>query len=412
LKALIYMKYLRSKADPCLYFKWIKGKLQVWITWVDDCLILGQRQWVLVSKEQMKKLFDCDDIGEMQEYVGCKVERNWQEGWIRLTQPVMLQTFIDEFDLDEHGKNPRTPAEPGSVLKPPLQKTTLDNEHQKLFRSGTGKLLHMMRWTRPEILNSVRELSRAMLGATMSHLQAMQRVMKYCVSTSKRGLLLKPTGVWDGGAEFEFTINGKSDSEYAKDETRKSVNGWAVWLNDAPISFRSKMMPIVALSVTEAELFAAVLCAQDMLFAMRILNSMGLKVKLPMKLEIDNKGAKDFTHNHSVGGRTRHVEVKQYFLRELKEAGLVICEWCGGEDMSSDIFTKNCPGKLFDKHIQKFVGYDEYMMANGVLEHGTHKGRVLQSSCESHVGLQLESQDEVDGQQTDGKIRRMQKKKK
>jgi hypothetical protein len=260
-------------------------------------------------KEQMKKLVDCDDIGEMKECVGCKVERNWQERWIRLTQPVMLQSFKDEFNLDEHGKDPRTKAEPGKVLEPPKEKTTLDKNNQKVFRSGTGKLLHMMRWTRPEILNSVRELSRAMAGATLYHKQAMRRVMKYCVSTPDRGLLLKPTGIWDGGAEFEFIINGKSDSEYAKDETRRSVNGWAVWLNDAPISFRSKMMPIVALSVTEAELFATVLWAQDVLFAMRILNSVGLRVKLPMKLEIDNRGTVDFTHNYSVGGRTRHVEV-------------------------------------------------------------------------------------------------------
>jgi hypothetical protein len=37
---------------------------------------------------------------------------------------------------------------------------------------------------------------------------------------------------------------------------------------------------------------------------------MGFKVKKPMILEIDNnKGAADLTHNWSVGGRTRHVEV-------------------------------------------------------------------------------------------------------
>jgi hypothetical protein len=33
-------------------------------------------------------------------------------------------------------------------------------------------------------------------------------------------------------------------------------------------------MPIVALSVTEAELFAATCCAQDMLFELRVLESM------------------------------------------------------------------------------------------------------------------------------------------
>jgi hypothetical protein len=137
---------------------------------------------------------------------------------------------------------------------------------------------------------------------------------------------------------------------------------------------------------------AAVLYAQDMLFAMRILNSVGLKVKLPMKLEIDNRGTVDFTHNYSVGGRTGHVEVKKYFLRELKEAGLIICEWCKGDDMSSDIFTKNCSGVLFDKHIQKFVSYDKYMEDHGVVvETGADKGRVLESGCEYQDTTQWES---------------------
>jgi hypothetical protein len=71
---------------------------------------------------------------------------------------------------------------------------------------------------------------------------------------------------------------------------------------------RSKMMPMVALSVTEAKLFAAVMAVQDILFIMRIIESMGLRVKKLMVLEIDNKGAKDLVNNWSVGGRLRHVE--------------------------------------------------------------------------------------------------------
>ena len=94
---------------------------------------------------------------------------------------------------------------------------------------------------------------------------------------------------------------------------------------------------------------------------MRVLESMGLRVKKPMKLKVDNKGAKDLCDNWSVGGRTRHVEVKQMFLRELKEAKLIDTEWMPGEEMRSDIFTKNLAGPLFDKHGSKFVGYDQYM---------------------------------------------------
>ena len=40
-------------------------------------------------------------------------------------------------------------------------------------------------------------------------------------------------------------------------------------------------------------------------------------------LEVDSKGAIDFINGWYVSGRTRHIEVKQYFLRELKEQGTI-----------------------------------------------------------------------------------------
>ena len=53
---------------------------------------------------------------------------------------------------------------------------------------------------------------------------------------------------------------------------------------------------------TEAELVAAMACAQDMLFLMW-LESIGLKVRKPMVLMVDNIGAKDLANNWSVEGR-------------------------------------------------------------------------------------------------------------
>ena len=87
-----------------------------------------------------------------------------------------------------------------------------------------------------------------------------------------------------------------------------------------------------------------------------------LTVELPMILEVDNKGAVDFCNNWSVAGRTRHIEVKQYYLSELKEAGILKVQWKSGDDMTSDIFTKNLGGPLFEKHGSKFYGKDKYHM--------------------------------------------------
>ena len=235
-------------------------------------------------------------------------------------------------------------------------------EKMSTYRSGVGKLLHLMKWSRPEILNAVRELSKFMSGAAMAHQEAMYRVMKYCVATSERGLLLKPNKIWDGNPDFEFEIEGESDSDFAKDpETRRSVGGHATFLCGAPVSTKSKMQNCVTMSVTEAELVSACRCSQDMLFQMRVIESMGLKVKKPMILKVDNKGAKDLTHNWSTAGQTRHVDVRYHFLRELKEQGLIRIVWFSTEDNGSDIFTKNLSGPLFERHTRRFCGQDIYM---------------------------------------------------
>jgi hypothetical protein len=126
---------------------------------------------------------------------------------------------------------------------------------------------------------------------------------------------------------------------------------------------RSSMQKIVVLSVTEEELFAATSNAQDMMYVKRLLESIRLRVYLPMILEVDNKGAVDLVNNFSVGGRTRHIETRQYYLRELKEQGIisVICK--AGSENSSDMYTKNLGRKEFEKHAAEYVGNDEYMQA-------------------------------------------------
>jgi len=236
----------------------------------------------------------------------------------------------------------------------------LNGEQQSDYRKGTGILLHMMRWSRPEVLNAVRELSRHLKEGTKKHYKQMIRVMKYCKGKAKRGMFFKPNRTWDGKSPMKMKISGASDSEYMRDPTRHSVNGWACFLEGCPINCASKMMPIIALSVTEAELYAAIQCVMDMLFAMRVLLCIGIEVEFPMIIEVDNKGAVDLCNNWSVGGRTRHIEVKMYFLRELKEMGIVKVVWKKGDDMPSDLFTKNLGGTTFEKHASEFVGKDEY----------------------------------------------------
>jgi hypothetical protein len=89
------MKYVRSKADPCLHFKWLVTGLIIWISWVNDFLVCGNVKAVLEANQMMVQMFDCEDVGIMYEYVGCKITRDLyrDEPSLRMTQPCTTAEF-------------------------------------------------------------------------------------------------------------------------------------------------------------------------------------------------------------------------------------------------------------------------------------------------------------------------------
>jgi hypothetical protein len=188
----------------------------------------------------------------MMEYIGCKIDPN--KTLMKLTQPVLMQSFEDEFDLS-NAKSYITPGELGKTLhsvKHEVGQELVDATMQTKFHSGVGKLLHLMKWSQPKAMNGVCELSCFMTGAMTAHMKAMYHVMKCCLGMRDKGLTLKPNCKWDGDPNFEFVITGCLDSDYAKDESRQSVRGYSTFLCGAPISMKSKMQQTTTLSVTES----------------------------------------------------------------------------------------------------------------------------------------------------------------
>lgn len=66
----------------------------------------------------------------------------------------------------------------------------------------------------------------------------------------------------------------------------------------------------------------------------------------------------DIANSWSVGGRKRHVDVRNYFLRELKDQGLLVIRHILGESSNADIFTKNVMPAIFDRHVPLYMDID------------------------------------------------------
>jgi hypothetical protein len=90
--------------------------LCLWFSWVDDWFLTGPTATLLQAKKEIMENIECDDSGEVHEFLGCKVDCDRGKGSIRITQPVLLQSFQDEFALTEE-ERPRAPGIPLKTLQ-------------------------------------------------------------------------------------------------------------------------------------------------------------------------------------------------------------------------------------------------------------------------------------------------------
>ena len=214
------------------------------------------------------------------------------------------------------------------------------------------QLLYLVKHSRPDISNAVRELSKVLDGPSEAAFKEMLRVVKYVLDTKNYALKIHPK--WN---DNKWQMVAYSDSDWATDpETRISIAGYIVYFCGVPISWRSKGMKCVALSSTEAEFIALSEVVKEIRFIYQVLTSIGIEIELPIIVHVDNIGAIFMSKTVSVSQRTKHVDIRSRFVNEFIEEGFIKVIFVKSNENISDLFTKNLGSELFNKHAQKIVG--------------------------------------------------------
>jgi hypothetical protein len=175
------MGYMMCEANPCLHFKWTNEGLNLWTTHVNDNLTVGTEKCVKEAKALMTEQFEWEDIGEMKEYLGCKIAYDQKNGCVQITQPILLQSLHD--GCEENGQTfTNTPAIPNSVLSKETNDIHLEGKQAEKYRTLVGKLLYLTR-SCPDICNAVRELTKFNKEPTENSMKALKWTIKYCIDT-------------------------------------------------------------------------------------------------------------------------------------------------------------------------------------------------------------------------------------
>ena len=92
-------------------------------------------------------------------------------------------------------------------------------------------LLFLLKHSRPDLSNPVRELTKVLDGATPAAYKEMLRVIKFVIDTPDFGLKVEPS-IRPEDQKWELVVY--SDSDWAGDkDNRRSVTGFKLFLNGA-----------------------------------------------------------------------------------------------------------------------------------------------------------------------------------
>uniref|UniRef100_A0A0A1X768 Retrovirus-related Pol polyprotein from transposon TNT 1-94 n=1 Tax=Zeugodacus cucurbitae TaxID=28588 RepID=A0A0A1X768_ZEUCU len=329
------------KSEPCLYVK-ERDKVYSYIAVYVDDLILAcpSEEEVTNIKRKLSSKFKLQDGNTLKFFLGFEVEREGKTGAISVCQKTYIKELLSVYGITSC-RPVSTPLDPG------FQISCKDKNCSKVdvtnYQSLIGSLMYLAISTRPDIMHAVSLLAQRNQDPHSEHEAGAKHVLRYLSKTVDLKLHYCKNGK---------PVKGYADADWANNNTdRKSYTGYSFFLAGSAFSWQSKKQDVVALSSTEAEYIALSTAAKEAVYLRRLLKEMGCSSEDPILLKGDNMSAIQISKNPVFHKRTKHIEIKYHYIRDVVERKEIELEYVSTNDNVSDIFTKNLQKQ---KHV-KFV---------------------------------------------------------
>ena len=233
----------------------------------------------------------------------------------------------------------------------------LDRMAAEKYSSGVGSMIYLSTRSRPDVINTVRELSRYTSRSRKSHKKALMHLLRYIASTMNDGIEFKPPKDRDAQLLIQWYVDASYGDEHSSDGKKKgfSVTGFVGRLC-GPVSWGSKMQNHQNSSSMEAEVDAVHDAGLELLWILGIC----CELRLNPKIEImeDNSAAKTFLSTGKFTPRSRHMVVRYHRAIDLISTyGWKVVKVDGSKEQIADNSTKNLKFVLFHRFRPYLMGW-------------------------------------------------------
>jgi hypothetical protein len=338
--------------DPCVANKMVKGK-QMTICWhVDDLKISHvDKREVTRMLRWLEKMYGemRTTRGKQHEYLGMKLDFR-KRGKVRVSMIEYLEEIIDEFPEAVEA----TVSSPAAdhLFKINEECTPLDEEMARSFHTMTAKLLFLCKRARQDIQTAVAFLTTRVKGPDEDDWKKLRRVMVSLTGTRKLVRTLSATKLnittwWVDGA-------------YAVHPDMRGHTGMTMSLGEGSVFSVSTKQKLNTKSSTETELVGVDDVLPYVLWTSYFLEAQGYKIETAQVFQ-DNMSAMLLEKNGkwSSGKKTKHINVRYFFVKDRIDRGEVEISHCGTKDMIGDFFTKPLQGAQFRKFRKAILNLED-----------------------------------------------------
>lgn len=210
------------------------------------------------------------------------------------------------------------------------------------FHRRVAKMLYLAKRARPDCLTAVSFLCTRVSRCTQDDLVKLDRLHKYLRATKERGLKFH---IGERGVGVSIYI----DAAYGVHQDGRSHTGSCVVVGDTgAVHSKSSKQHIVTKSSTEAELVALSDSANQGLFVRNFILAQGYKECGPVTIYQDSMSCMAMAERGRSGGeRTRHIDIRYYWIKERVTGGEARIEHLRTEKMYANLLTKPLQGSQF-----------------------------------------------------------------
>ncbi|KNZ45381.1 hypothetical protein VP01_818g6 [Puccinia sorghi] len=277
------------------------------------------------------------------------MELNQLPGSVTLSQPKLIQKGLELLGMQDC-KPVLTPLSPGIKLVTPSEKEKQEfNQLNINYRSHTGLLNFLACRTRPDLAPAVSILSSFNNNPGIKQWQQVLHCWKYLKGTVDLKLTLRPE-TSDGSKSVKYF----TDATWADDlESRLSRSGSICFWKSCPIAWNSKKQNNIALSSTEAELNALLDGVQESQWITYLIEELWKEKLEPSEFNVDNLGLLEKIKNFGSNSKTKHLDIKMKWLREMRDSNQINVKLIPSEEMVADALTKASNGNSLKRLQQR-----------------------------------------------------------